>query len=69
MAMEKIHPTSFRFQSPGAESVRPMSRVKRQVEGGKCINLADAKMHCEGGRRYQKAVESRTGNGVIAIKK
>ena len=69
MAMEKIHPTSFRFQSPGAECGQADEPGQRQVKGGKCINLADAKMHCEGGRRHQKAVETRPGNGVIAIKK
>ena len=69
MAMEKIQPTSFRFQSPGADCGQADELGQRQVEGRKGIDLADAKVHGEGGRGHHKAVETRTGNGVFAIKK
>ncbi len=32
IAMEKIQPTSFRFQSVGADWVRPMSRVSGRLK-------------------------------------
>ena len=32
MAMEKIHPTSLRFQSPGADFVIPISLVSGKLK-------------------------------------
>ena len=65
MAMLKIQPSSVSFQSSGADFGDADQPGQRQVEDAEGVDLADAQMDAQRGRRHQPAAEPRFRDGML----